>query len=76
MDGNISFRFSIQGNSSKYKKTNKQRDIEIFYKKIEIKYKIISGIDCSERCTLDILVENLGRANFGVPHTFNQKKGI
>ena len=29
-----------------------------------------------DTCQLDILVENLGRANFGVPHTFNQKKGI
>lgn len=26
--------------------------------------------------SLELLAENLGRANFGVPHTFNQKKGI
>merc|ERR1719452_81283 len=37
---------------------------------------IPEGIECADTCQLDILVKNLGRANFGVPHTFNQKKGI
>ena len=33
----------------------------------------ISGV--SGVVSLELLAENLGRANFGVPHTFNQKKG-
>jgi len=31
---------------------------------------------CESGCTLDIMVENLGRANFGAPHNFEQKKGL
>jgi hypothetical protein len=32
---------------------------------------------CSPTCTLDLFVENLGRANFGTPHVFSaQKKGM
>jgi len=31
---------------------------------------------CEELCTLDLMVENLGRANFGSPHNFEQKKGL
>ena len=31
---------------------------------------------CEEFCTLDLMVENLGRANFGSPHNFEQKKGL
>ena len=31
---------------------------------------------CEELCTLDLMVENLGRANFGSPHNFEQKKGF
>ena len=33
---------------------------------------------CSDEagCTLDLMVENLGRANFGAPHNFEQKKGL
>jgi len=31
---------------------------------------------CEEGCTLDLMVENLGRANFGSPHNFEQKKGL
>ena len=27
-------------------------------------------------CVLDLMVENLGRNNFGKPHQFDQKKGI
>ena len=30
----------------------------------------------SEEVTLDLLVENMGRANYGRPHEFNQKKGL
>ena len=34
------------------------------------------GISC-DPCTLELMVENLGRANFGTLHVFmNQKKGI
>ena len=32
--------------------------------------------DCETGCTLDFMVENLGRANFGAPHNFEQKKGL
>ena len=32
--------------------------------------------DCGAFCTLDLMVENLGRANFGAPHNFEQKKGL
>jgi len=32
-------------------------------------------LDCEE-CTLDLMVENLGRANFGAPHNYDQKKGL
>ena len=32
--------------------------------------------DCEAGCTLDLMVENLGRANFGAPHNFEQKKGL
>ena len=32
--------------------------------------------DCEAGCTLDFMVENLGRANFGAPHNFEQKKGL
>ena len=35
---------------------------------------IIKGISGS--VVLELMVENLGRANFGVPHTFDQRKGI
>ena len=31
---------------------------------------------CEEFCTLELMVENLGRANFGSPHNFEQKKGL
>lgn len=31
---------------------------------------------CDPDCTLDLMVENLGRANFGQPHMFDQKKGL
>ena len=31
---------------------------------------------CSPSCTIDFMVENLGRANFGRPHEFDQKKGL
>lgn len=31
---------------------------------------------CVPECTLDFMVENLGRANFGQPHQFDQKKGL
>jgi len=31
---------------------------------------------CDSGCTLDIMVENLGRANFGAPHNYEQKKGL
>ena len=27
-------------------------------------------------CVLDLMVENMGRSNFGKPHQFDQKKGI
>lgn len=27
-------------------------------------------------CVLDLMVENMGRSNFGKPHEFDQKKGI
>ena len=27
-------------------------------------------------CTLDLVVENLGRTNYGKPHQFQQKKGL
>ena len=27
-------------------------------------------------CVIDLIVENLGRSNFGKPHTFDQKKGL
>ena len=32
--------------------------------------------DCESGCTMDLMVENLGRANFGAPHNFEQKKGL
>ena len=32
--------------------------------------------ECEGGCTLDLMVENLGRANFGAPHNFEQKKGL
>ena len=32
--------------------------------------------ECGGGCTLDLMVENLGRANFGAPHNFEQKKGL
>ena len=34
--------------------------------------------NCTEgsECTLDLVVENLGRANYGKPHQFNSKKGL
>jgi len=31
---------------------------------------------CETACTLDIMVENLGRVNFGSPHNFQQLKGL
>ena len=31
---------------------------------------------CEGGCTLDLMVENLGRANFGAPHNFQQLKGL
>ena len=34
------------------------------------------GVTCSPSCTVDLLVENLGRVNFGSPHDFDQKKGL
>ena len=33
-------------------------------------------LNCEEGCTLDLMVENLGRANFGSPHNYEQKKGL
>ena len=38
------------------------------------KYRMLQG--CEEFCTLELMVENLGRANFGSPHNFEQKKGL
>lgn len=32
--------------------------------------------DCETLCTLDLMVENMGRANFGSPHNYQQLKGI
>ena len=34
--------------------------------------------NCTEgsECTLDLVVENLGRTNYGKPHQFQQKKGL
>ena len=32
--------------------------------------------ECEGGCTLDLMVENLGRANFGAPHNFEQLKGL
>ena len=32
--------------------------------------------DCESGCTMDLMVENLGRANFGAPHNFQQLKGL
>lgn len=37
-------------------------------------FTIPEGISGS--VVLELMVENLGRANFGVPHTFDQRKGI
>ncbi len=31
---------------------------------------------CEPSCTVDFMVENMGRANFGRPHEFDQKKGL
>ena len=31
---------------------------------------------CDDGCVVDFMVENLGRANFGQPHQFDQKKGL
>jgi len=31
---------------------------------------------CETLCTLDLMVENLGRANFGSPHNYQQFKGL
>ena len=31
---------------------------------------------CELFCTLELMVENLGRANFGSPHNYEQKKGL
>jgi len=31
---------------------------------------------CEAGCTLDLMVENLGRANFGSPHNYEQRKGL
>ena len=38
----------------------------------------VPGAPCgiSEDCYLDLLVENLGRTNYGRPHEFMQKKGL
>lgn len=32
--------------------------------------------DACSGYAIDIMVENLGRSNFGEPHTFDQRKGI
>jgi len=40
-------------------------------------YELLSHLEgCEVGCTLDLLVENLGRANFGSPHNYEQKKGL
>ena len=48
---------------------------------LEIDLSMVPECDESEEgsdyeCVLDLMVENLGRSNFGKPHTFDQKKGI
>jgi len=43
----------------------------------DAEYELLSHLDgCEVGCTLDLMVENLGRANFGSPHNFDQKKGL
>lgn len=42
----------------------------------DAEYELLSHLeDCEAGCTLDLMVENMGRANFGAPHNFEQKKG-
>jgi len=43
----------------------------------ELIISLPSGVVCEPTCTLDLMVENLARANFGAPHNFQgQKKGL
>ena len=42
----------------------------------EFEFKEEHVAECEGGCTLDLMVENLGRANFGAPHNFEQKKGL
>merc|ERR1739838_1136164 len=40
-------------------------------------YELLSHLEgCEVGCTLDLMVENLGRANFGSPHNYQQFKGL
>ena len=45
---------------------------------LQIDLTDVPGTPCSETddCHLDLLVENLGRTNYGRPHEFMQKKGL
>lgn len=43
----------------------------------DAEFELIDSLEgCEVGCTLDLMVENLGRANFGSPHNFEQKKGL
>ena len=43
----------------------------------DAEYELLSHLDgCEAGCTLDLMVENLGRVNFGHPHDFDQRKGL
>jgi len=43
----------------------------------DAEFTFVDHVDgCEEFCTLDLMVENLGRANFGSPHNYEQKKGL
>ena len=43
----------------------------------DAEFEFTNNLDgCDGGCTLDLMVENLGRANFGAPHNFEQKKGL
>merc|ERR1719402_1786228 len=45
---------------------------------MDLEIHLADGIySCEEGCVLDLMVENLGRANYGRPHNFqSQKKGL
>ena len=36
----------------------------------------VPGCEVGSECTLDLVVENLGRTNYGKPYQFDQKKGL